>query len=103
MEIPMIRAVSSDDRSSSPSNWIALRVPYGSSSMAKDSISARFHDALQTSVKGLLFVLQYLVVGVLLLGPIALISWAIWRVVRRGRKSAPATSSTPAAPPAPST
>jgi hypothetical protein len=52
------------------------------------SISARFHDALQTSVKGLLFVLQYLVVGVLLVGPIALVIWGGWRVVGRMRRGA---------------
>lgn len=64
----------------------------------EDSVSARFHDALQTSVKGLLFVLQYLVVGVLLLGPIALIAWAIWRMFRRTRKPAAATPAAPSAP-----
>jgi hypothetical protein len=54
----------------------------------EDSVSARFHDALQTSVKGLLLVLQYLVIGVLLVGPVLLILWGAWRLIRRARKPA---------------
>jgi hypothetical protein len=52
-----------------------------------DSVSARFHDAIETSVKGLLLVLQCLVVGLILVLPAVLILWGAWRLLRRARKT----------------
>jgi hypothetical protein len=48
-------------------------------------MAATVRDALRTSVTGLLWSLQLIVVGLLLVAPWALVLYVGWRLIRRGR------------------
>src|SRR5206468_2481706 len=61
-----------------------------------EGLGSKIRDALRTSVTGLLWSLQLVVIGLLLVAPWALLLYAGWRMVRRGRGKRTATP-TPAA------
>jgi glycine cleavage system regulatory protein len=58
-------------------------------------LASRISAGLRTSVAGLLWSVQLIVVGLFLVAPWALIVWFAWRLVRRGRsRKAPPTPAT---------
>ncbi len=58
-----------------------------------EGLMASVRNALSTSIRGLLWSLQFLVIGVLMVGPWALVIWGAWRLYRRNRaKSAAAAT-----------
>ena len=46
-------------------------------------LSTSIRNALSTSVRGLLWSLQFIVVGLLMVGPWAILLWAAWKLLRR--------------------
>ncbi len=59
-----------------------------SSIMADDSgLGAAFHKAMATSVRGLLWSVQAIIIGALIVVPWAAVLWGGWKVLRRGKKS----------------
>lgn len=59
----------------------------------EEGLGATLHNALQTSVKGLLGSLKVLVVGLLFVGPWAIFAWVGWKLWKRSRKPAVAPAS----------
>ncbi len=65
---------------------------------AEGGLTSTVREGLTTSVKGLLWSLQLIVVGICLAGPWALIAWGGWKVIKRNRKLkavAPASAGAP--------
>jgi hypothetical protein len=56
-----------------------------------EGLGAAVKSALSTSVRGLLWSLQFIVIGLLIVGPWALLLWGGWRLWKRS-KTAPATT-----------
>jgi hypothetical protein len=59
-------------------------------------------SGLSTSVEGLLWSLQFVIVGLFLVAPWALVLWLVWRLIvrsRRGVKTTPTTPGNPLSPP----
>jgi len=56
-----------------------------------EGLGAAVKSALSTSVRGLLWSLQFIVIGLLMVGPWALMIWAGWKLWRRS-KTAPVTA-----------
>jgi hypothetical protein len=54
----------------------------------QDGMSASIQRGLRTALNGLLWSVQMVVVGLVLVGPFALVIWAAWRLVRRGCRKA---------------
>ena len=54
-------------------------------------LGTRIREGLRTSVAGLLWSVQLIVIGLVLVAPWALIVWLVWRVVRKGRSRRGAT------------
>ena len=55
-------------------------------------LATRIREGLRTSVTGLLWSVQLIVIGLFLVAPWALIIWFAWRLLRRGRGRKPATT-----------
>lgn len=62
-----------------------------------EGLGAALRNALATSVKGLLWSLQFIVIGLLFVGPWALLIWALWRFFKRPRPALVTAGATPAA------
>ena len=60
-------------------------------------LGSRIREGLRTSVAGLLWSVQLIVIGLLLVAPWALIVYFGWRVLRRGRERRAATPAAAAA------
>ena len=56
-----------------------------------EGLGAAVKSALSTSVRGLLWSLQFIVIGLLMVGPWALMIWVGWKLLRRS-KTAPVTA-----------
>jgi len=56
-----------------------------------EGLGAAVRSALSTSVRGLLWSLQFIVIGLLIVGPWALLVWGGWRLWRRS-KTVPVTA-----------
>ena len=52
----------------------------------EDTVGARLSQGLRTSLNGLTFSLMLIVIGICLIGPFALVIWAGWKFLRRGKK-----------------
>jgi hypothetical protein len=59
-------------------------------------LGARIREGVRTSVTGLLWSVQLIVIGLFLVAPWALVVWFAWRVIRRGRPRRTAAAPTPA-------
>jgi hypothetical protein len=53
-----------------------------------EGLAATIKGALSTSLKGLLWSLNFILIGLLFVGPWVLLLWVAWRVVRRNRVKA---------------
>jgi hypothetical protein len=54
----------------------------------QDGMSASIQRGLRTALNGLLWSVQMVVVGLVLVGPFALVIWVTWRLIRRGKNKA---------------
>jgi hypothetical protein len=58
---------------------------------ADNGLWATIRNGLATSVSGLLWSLQLIIIGLCLVAPWALLIWAGWKLIRRKKQTAPAT------------
>jgi len=97
-----VRAIESARDAKAPSGPLAharIDVTYATadSIVGNDSgLWGRFRNGLGTSVTGLLWSLQLVVIGLCLIGPWVAAAWVIWRLWRRGRRASGRVGATPA-------
>ncbi|HZN66944.1 MAG TPA: DUF4349 domain-containing protein [Tepidisphaeraceae bacterium] len=66
-----------------------------------EGLGTRIREGLRTSVAGLLWSVQLVVVGLFLVAPWVLIVWFAWKLLKRGRRRTVTTTTTPPIAPSP--
>jgi hypothetical protein len=66
-----------------------------------EGLGTRIREGLRTSVAGLLWSVQLVVVGLFLVAPWVLIVWFGWKLLKRGRRRTVTTTTTPPVAPTP--
>ena len=66
---------------------------------ADEGFGSAIREGLRTGLKGLFLCLEFIIVGLLVVLPLGVLVWAVWRLFRRSRRRPAAGPTTPTAPP----